>query len=63
VRHADRRLRNLPDGRVEVEASGAAKALDEFAREIADGPHGARIEHVEMTEIEPFKTSDGFRIR
>jgi len=56
-------VRNLPDGRVEAEASGAARALDEFARDLAAGPRGARVEHVEMTEIEPFETPDGFRIR
>jgi len=56
-------VRNLPDGRVEAEASGAARALDEFARDIAAGPRGARVDHVEMTDIEPVETRDGFRIR
>lgn len=56
-------VRNLPDGRVEAEASGPAMVLDEFARDLAAGPRGARVEHVEITEIEPFKTTDGFRVR
>ena len=53
--------RNLPDGRVEVLAAGAAGALDALERWLWQGPPAARVEAVaraESSEAAP----DGFRI-
>lgn len=41
---------NLPDGRVEVVASGPASALDELERWLQDGPTAARVDRVEPGE-------------
>lgn len=50
---------NLPDGRVEVVASGPAPALDEFERWLEDGPDAARVERLERAEA-PSSVSAGF---
>ena len=39
-------VRNLPDGRVEVEAEGPEPALRELARRLRVGPAGARVTDV-----------------
>lgn len=44
-------VRNLPDGQVEVCASGPRESLDALEREIATGPPAARVEHVEKREL------------
>lgn len=57
VQRAARRLgvagwvRNLDDGRVEVEASGPDGALAEMAACLAKGPTGANVTKVENVEI------------
>lgn len=50
---------NLPDGRVEVVASGPAPALDELERWLEDGPEAARVDRVERVEA-PSSVSPGF---
>jgi acylphosphatase len=58
------RVRNLPDGRVEIEAAGDPATLARFKREVAGGPPGARVtrfEEVEEREIEAAPW-DGFAI-
>ena len=40
-------VRNLPDGGVEVRATGAEPALAELRALLAEGPPGARVERVE----------------
>ena len=44
-------VRNLPDGRVEVRASGTREALETLERELASGPSAARVESVEKQEL------------
>ena len=39
-------VRNLPDGRVEVLAEGAAQALEQLLAFLRVGPSGARVDHV-----------------
>ena len=57
VRVAARRLelsgwvRNLPDGTVEVAASGPEKSLDQFRRQLGRGPDAAHVEAV--TDLDP----------
>jgi acylphosphatase len=45
-------VRNLSDGRVEVVAAGPAHVLDQFGRELAKGPPGARVDGMETVHVE-----------
>lgn len=45
---------NLPDGKVEVLASGPAASLDELQRWLAEGPAMANVESVEA-DTEPYR--------
>lgn len=54
--------RNLPDGRVEVDAFGDAAALDAFARWLAHGPPLARVDGVERAPLDAGDVPDGFTI-
>lgn len=56
-------VRNVPGGRVEVEAEGEAEALLRFEQRIRHGPPGARVDAVEATETVPSHTNTGFEIR
>lgn len=40
-------VRNLPDGSVEVRASGSAEALAELRQELETGPGGAEVSLIE----------------
>jgi acylphosphatase len=56
ARHATRLgvvgyARNLPDGSVEVVASGPPDAIRSLERELARGPEFARVDAVEKAEI------------
>jgi len=42
--------RNLPDGRVEVVATGQPGALEPFERALHQGPVLARVDHVEKED-------------
>ena len=55
--------RNLPDGRVEIEAEGEAEALERFERRIRSGPPAARVEHVAVSEQEPTHRNTGFEVK
>ena len=56
------RVRNLPDGRVEVEALGEPGRLDAFRVRLRQGPPGARVTGLEEQEISPVPEWDGFVI-
>ena len=56
------RARNLPDGRVEVRAAGAADAVEALGRWLQHGPPHARVEHVEREAIDPASCDEGFQI-
>ena len=43
-------VRNLPDGRVELQASGEAGEVEAFLKAIAGGQLRSFIQHVERTE-------------
>ena len=57
-------VRNLPDGRVEIAASGPKSALLQFESAVAEGPPFANVSRVEkrdiMPEIDQYKS---FQIR
>ena len=50
---------NLPDGRVEVVATGPVSALDELERWLQAGPAAARVDAVERAEP-PRQVAAGF---
>jgi acylphosphatase len=56
------RVRNLADGRVEVEVAGDGARLDAFRERLRQGPPGARVTGLEEQEISPVPEWDGFII-
>ena len=54
-------VRNLPDGRVEVELEGPPDDLDRAVAWCRQGPPGARVAGVEVRALEP-RAEDGFRV-
>jgi acylphosphatase len=54
--------RNLDDGRVEVQANGTARQLDDLEARLRQGPLHADVRSVEVGEATPF-TATGFHIR
>ena len=55
-------VRNLPDGRVEVEVEGEAEAVERVERAIRHGPPGARVHDVITHVLEPSGRAREFRI-
>ena len=45
--------RNLADDTVEVEAEGAAEAVDEFLAWLHDGPPSSAVSGVDVSAVEP----------
>jgi acylphosphatase len=56
------RVRNLPDGRVEVAAVGGRERLEAFRERLRQGPPGARVTGIEEEEIPSVPEWDGFVI-
>ena len=56
------KVRNLPDGSVEVEAAGTPERLDAFRERLRQGPRGARVMHLEEEELSPVPAWEGFVI-
>jgi acylphosphatase len=54
-------VRNLDDGRVEAMAEGEAESVDRFERALRRGPSRARVEYVQVEEIEPL-SNHGFMV-
>ena len=44
-------VRNLSDGRVEIEANGPARVLEHFEKSVSIGPPLARVAHVEKQDV------------
>ena len=55
-------VKNLPDGRVEVYASGDADEIEEFLKGIRESHLAGHIDHVNVTPVEPEPATRGFRI-
>ncbi len=55
-------VKNLPDGRVEALAEGAAAAVEAFKHDLATGPEYAAVAHVEEINLEPTGSYPAFRI-
>ena len=56
------RVRNLPDGRVEVRAAGDPRRLAELIERLRQGPPASRVTSIEERELDPVPAWDGFDI-
>jgi acylphosphatase len=56
-------VRNLPDGRVEIEVEGEAEAVERFERHVRHGPPGARVSDVDVDDTVPQRRESGFSVR
>ncbi|MFL6259966.1 MAG: acylphosphatase [Thermoanaerobaculia bacterium] len=56
------RVRNLPDGRVEVEVAGEPERIEALRAWLRQGPSGARVTGLTEQEITPVPDWDGFVI-
>ncbi len=56
-------VRNLADGSVEAEVEGDHEAVSRFEWKVRQGPPGARVDHVETTELVPTARASGFTVR
>jgi acylphosphatase len=50
-------VRNLANGDVEVRVQGARPAVEELLQWLEHGPPSARVERVEVREVEPLRAS------
>ncbi len=55
-------VRNLPDGRVELQCSGDAEEVDAFLEGIAESELKSHIKDVKVTSIPPLAAARGFEI-
>ena len=55
--------RNLPDGRVEIIAEADNNSIEKLIQWCHKGPVTARVDHVEMTELESDEVFTSFEIR
>jgi acylphosphatase len=55
-------VRNLPDGSVEVQASGSRVALEQLEARLHKGPTAARVDRVERLPWDPSARRSGFDI-
>jgi acylphosphatase len=56
------KVRNLPDGSVEIEAAAAPEVLERFRERVRQGPSGARVTAIEELEIESAPAWERFEI-
>ncbi len=55
-------VKNLPDGRVEVDAEGEVESVEALQRWCKQGPSGARVDEILWEETNPIG-HDNFHIR
>lgn len=55
------RVRNRPDGAVELVAQGDRPAMDEFATWLEEGPRWAKVSDVDAEPVDPIE-ADSFEI-
>ena len=65
--HADRLgivgfVRNLPNGEVEIDATGDQDTLNEFAAKVSIGPSAARVQHIHEQVIPVQNMAESFTI-
>ena len=55
-------VRNLPDGRVELEVEGSPSGVETYLANLRSGPPGARVADLQVERLEP-SGEPGFTIR
>jgi acylphosphatase len=55
-------VQNLPDGRVEIFAEAEHLMIDKFVKWCSKGPVTARVDNIEVTELEPEFNFTSFEI-
>jgi acylphosphatase len=55
--------RNLPDGKVEVVATGDVSSLETFVERLRVGPRGARVDGLRQRDLEPAPEFEAFTIQ
>jgi len=55
-------VKNLPDGRVEIIAEAGSMAIEKFIKWCHKGPITARVDRVEITELQPGELLTSFEI-
>jgi acylphosphatase len=55
-------VQNLPDGRVQIFAEADPLMIDKFIKWCSKGPVTARVDNIEVTELEPQHDFDTFSI-
>lgn len=56
-------VRNLPDGRVEVQVEGDRESVDRVEAKLRSGPAGGRVDTVDVESLVPTYRATGFFIR
>jgi acylphosphatase len=56
------RVRNLPDGRVEIEAVAVPGVLEHFKERVLEGPPGSRVSGLDEEPMTGLADWDGFEI-
>lgn len=56
-------VKNLPDGRVEIQVAGDRERLEEYKQRLDGGPSFARVDHIEEHELDHVPDWDGFDVR
>jgi len=56
-------VKNLPDGRVEVQIEGDDESVERVERALRRGPAGARVEAFVVEAVPPSGRATGFSIR
>jgi len=56
-------VRNTHDGGVEIAAEGDVETLDRFERAVRQGPPGARVDRVEVTDVGANGRATGFWVK
>ncbi len=56
-------VRNLPDGRVEIIAEAKSTAIEKLILWCHKGPITARVDHVEITELQHDEVLTGFEVK
>lgn len=55
-------VRNNADGSVEIQAAGSRENLRAFVEQVEIGPSGARVDELEIGDVDTGEREEGFRI-
>lgn len=55
-------VRNLPDGNVEIEATGEDRDLDRFIRAVSEGPPYSTVDFIDVKELQEAPDYTSFKI-